>query len=406
VRLVIVGAGPAGLTVAETVREVDRRSAITIVSAEPFPPYAPPAMADHFLTGRESTLFWKGRDVCERLGLDFRAGKTVVRIDPSARRVVFADGDAVEYDRLVVASGSRLHAPIAGHALDGVANFKSLRAAMALVERARRGEARSALIVGAGFIGVEVALVLRDLGLTVTMIEALDRVMPRMLDPETAEIVEREIVRRGVALRLDTRARAFAGAKTVEHVELESGEIVRADVYVAATGVQPNLEPIAGTGIATHWGVLVDDRLRTTVPDVWAAGDVAETEDRMTGERYVHAIFPNAVEQGRVVGRNVLGANVRYEGAESMNSLKHVGLPVIAVGSRDGAEQLRWRDRNALRKLFVRDGRLIGFQLAGDIRAAGVYRSLMLKHVDLAPYGRRLIEPTFGVADFVVGAPT
>jgi NAD(P)H-nitrite reductase large subunit len=405
-RIVIIGAGPAGLTVAETVRTLDRSSPITLVSSEPFPPYAPPSMADHFLTGRDTTLFWKGRDVCERLGLDFRMGQAVDRVDPARKEVHLRGGAVLPYDRLVVASGSRLYAPIEGHHLPGVANFKSLAAATALVERARRGEARRAVIVGAGFIGVEVALVLRELGLEVTMVEALDRVMPRTLDPETAGIVARELTRRGIVLRLATRARAFAGEASVEEVALESGEALPADVYVAATGVQPNLEPIEASGIACHWGILVDPFLRTSLPDIYAAGDVAETPDRMTGERFVHAIFPNAVEQGQIVGRNLLGHRIPYDGAESMNSLKHVGLPVIAAGALDGDEELRRRDGDVLRKIFLRGERIVGYQLAGDIRAAGVFRSLMLKRADVTPFRKRLLDPAFGAVDLVLAHGT
>lgn len=401
-RVVIIGAGPAGLTAAEAIRTRSPETTVEMISAEPFPPYAPPAMADHFLTGRDVTLYWKGEDVCERLGIEYRSGVAVARVVPSARRVELEDGTALGYDRLVLASGGRLYAPVVGADLPGIANFKSLRAAKALVSRAKQGQAKSAVIVGAGFVGVEVALVLRDLGLSVTLVEALDRVMPRMLDAETAEIVEKEIRRRGISLRLGTRVSAFAGKKRAELVLLESGEELAADIYVAATGVKPNIEPIADSGIGVRWGVVVDDRLRTSAADVFAAGDVAETQDRITGESYVHAIFPNAVEQGLVVAANVLGADVRYEGAESMNSLKHVGLPVIAVGAQHGPEELRVRHGDALRKLFLEDGKIVGFRLTGDVRAAGVYRSLMLKGAYVRSYGPALVEPSFSIADILL----
>ncbi len=265
-RVVIIGAGPAGLTVAETVRQKSPTTDITLLSVEPFPPYAPPAIADHFLTGRTETLFWKGEDVCERLGLDYRSGVGARSVDTVAHRVRLDDSQTLEYDRLVIATGGRLYAPVEGSELPGIANFKSLRAAKQLVERAKRGEAKSALIVGAGFIGVEVALVLRDLGLQVTLVEALDRVMPRMLDAETAEIVQREIEKRGVTVRLSTRVAAFGGHKRAENVSLESGEVLTADIYVAATGVKPNLEPIEDSAISARWGIVVDDRLRTSAP--------------------------------------------------------------------------------------------------------------------------------------------
>jgi NAD(P)H-nitrite reductase large subunit len=395
VRVVIIGAGPAGLTVAENLRRLDGEVDITMLSAEPFPPYAPPALADYFLTGREETLFWKGRDIGERLALDYREGTSVSGLRVKDHQLLLEDARTLDYDRLVVASGSRLYAPIPGDDLPGVYNFKSLQAASALVQRAREGGAGKAVIVGAGFIGVEVALLLADLGLAVTVLEMKDHVMPGMLDPETAEIVRCELERRGVDGRLGTRARAFAGKRKATAVELESGRPLKADFYVAATGVKPNVAFLDGTGIDLDWGVRVDQHLRTNLPDIYAAGDVAETRDRMTGEPYVHAIFPNAVAQGNVVAENLLGYDTVYDGAERMNSLKHLGLPVMAVGAREGEEELRWRDGDALRKIFLSDGRIVGFRLAGDIRAAGIYRSLMLRRVDVRSFGRRLLDPRF-----------
>ena len=403
-QVLILGAGPAGLTVAETLRERDRSTAITMLSSEPYAPYAPPAMADHFITGSDETLFWKGHDVCERLGVDYRPSSSVARVEPRTRTVVLEGGTALGYDRLVLATGSRLHAPVQGSTLAGISNFKSLRAAESLVQRARHGEARSAVVVGAGFIGVEVALLLAELGLRVTMVEALDRVMHRMLDGETAAIVQAELIRRGIELRLATPVAAFAGDGSVEHVELESGERLRADVYVAATGVKPNVELLAQTEIATRWGVMVDDHLRTNVADVYAVGDVAETVDRLTGERYVHAIFPNAVEQGRVAAMNLLGDDLRYEGSESMNSQKHVGVPLIAVGALTGDDELRWSDGAVLRKVYLTGGRIVGFRLAGDIRAAGVYRSLMLRRENVTRFGRGLVDPWFGAGEIALSA--
>lgn len=404
-RVVIIGAGPAGLTVAENLRQHERDLGITILSAEPFPPYSPPAMVDHFLTGREEALFWKGRDVCERLGLSYWRGVRVATVDSSAKQVVLENRTILAYDRLVIASGSRLYAPIEGCDLQGVYNFKSLSAATSLIERARQGRKRRALIVGAGFIGVEVALLLSDLGFAVSVVEMCDRVMPRMLDPETAEIVLAEMRRRRVDVRLGTKARAFAGRRKVRRVELESGESLKADVYIAATGVKPNVDYLEGSGIATGWGVVVDDHLRTNLPGVYAAGDVAETHDRMTGERYVHAIFPNAVAQGQVVALNLLGYDTPYEGAEAMNSLKHLGLPVMAVGAQTGEEELRWRSGENLRRIFLDDGRITGFRLAGDIRSGGLYRSLMLRGVDVTRFKAKLLDPRFGVGQLVLAAP-
>ncbi len=400
-RVLILGSGPAGLTAARTLRELaPSRSidpAITMISAESSPPYSPPAMADHFLTGREETLYWQGKDVCERLRVDYRAGVAVEAVYPEQRQVSLKDGNYIDYDRLIIATGSRLHAPLEGYDLPGVYNFKSLEAARLLVENVKAGETDSALIVGAGFIGVEVAVLLNELGCNVTIIDKL-WVMPNILDEETAELVLDDLQNRGIVVREHTEALRFSGKARVEGVELANGETLVADAYIAATGIKPNVSFLEGSGLDIGWGIRVDNRMLTNLPNIWAAGDVAETFDLMSGERYVHAIWPNATAQGAVAARDMLGFPADYEGAERMNSMKHLGLPVMAVGEMTGSDILRRRDGDKLRKIFLDDGRIVGFRLAGDIRGAGTYRALMLKGTDVSGFGEDLLDPRFRIS--------
>jgi NADPH-dependent 2,4-dienoyl-CoA reductase/sulfur reductase-like enzyme len=140
----------------------------------------------------------------------------------------------------------------------------------------------------------------------------------------------------------------------------------------------------------------VDDHLRTNIPDIYAAGDAVEVPDRLTGETSVHAIFPNAVEQGQVVGLNIVGYDVHYEGGERMNSLKHLGLPIMAVGLKEGDEALQSRRNGNLRTIYLKNRCLVGFQLVGDIGAAGVLRTLMIQAADVRPLKHRLLDPNFG----------
>lgn len=398
-RAVIIGTGPAGITAAATFREFDPSGSVVALSAEPYPPYSPPALADHFLTGREEPLYWKGADVAERLGFEERRDTRVTGIDTRNGEVVL-DRDRIPYERLIIASGSQLHAPMPGADLPDVYDFKSLRRASEMIGRVRGGQAHSALIVGNGFIGIELSLLLADLGVDVTVIGRRPWIMPRVLDPETSAIAEAALKARGVKLRLGVEAEAFVGGPSVMGVQLAGGEMLTADLYVAATGVKPHTEFLSGSDIATGWGIHVDDRLQTSARGVFAAGDVTEAADWLTGERYVHAIFPNAVTQGRLAALNALGLDTPYDGAEAFNSLKHLGVPIIAIGTIDKPDEvLRHQDREGLRSLYLRDGRIVGAQLAGDIEAAGIYRSLMLRRADVSRFGRRLVEPGFGVAD-------
>lgn len=394
-KIIVIGAGPAGVSVAETVRTYDSQTEVVVLSAEPYPPYSPPAMVDHFIHNSNAHL-WRGGDWGERLGVDFRSGVRVNRVEPDNHRVRLDGGETLGFEKLVIATGGRLYAPLAGADLPGVYNFKSLKAAETLVGRVKSGEARTAVIVGAGFIGMEIALLLRELGVAVTQIEMLDQVMGAMLDAETADIAVDMMRQRDVVVRLNTKGVAFSGDNQATGVVLESGETVDADILIAATGVKPNLALLEGSGIDLDWGIRVDDHLQTSAPDIYAAGDVIEAPDRLTGEPYVHAIFPNAMEQGRIVGLNLVGYDVTYEGAERMNSLKHLGLPIMAVGLKESDEILRAKVDGDSRTIYLQENRLVGFQLVGDIRAAGILRSLMIQSKDVQPFKDRLLDPTFG----------
>jgi len=401
-RAVIIGTGPAGITAAETLRREDPSGSVVALSTEPYAPYSPAAMADHFLTGRDDTLYWKGQNVAELRGIDERRESVVIGLDVDNREVVLHDDSRIPFEGLIIASGSKLNAPLEGADLPGIFDFKSLRMADELIGRVKRGEARSALIVGNGFIGVELSLLLADLGVDVTIIGRRPWIMPRVLDTLTAAVAQRGLIERGVKLHLGVEAEAFVGSPNVNSVRLNDGQLLEADLIVAATGVKPHIEFLHDSPIVTDWGIHVDDTLQTSETGIFASGDVAEARDWLTGERFVHAIFPNAVAQGEIAASNLLGANLKYDGAEAMNSLKHLGIPIVAMGTIDQPDDvLRWESGSALRSIYLRAGTIIGAQLAGDIRAAGVYRSLMLRRADVSCFGRGLVEPGFDIGNVI-----
>ncbi len=183
-RAVVIGTGPAGITASETLRHLDPAGSVLALSAEPYPPYSPAAMADHFLTGRENTLYWKGRYALAQIGATELRGTVAAHVDVDNNEVVLDAGTRCPYDGLVLAY-SRLHVRLSGADRPGVLDFKSLANAHTLADRVRHGEVRSALVVGHGLIGIELALLLRDLGVDVTVVGRRPWVMPRVLDPVT-----------------------------------------------------------------------------------------------------------------------------------------------------------------------------------------------------------------------------
>jgi nitrite reductase (NADH) large subunit len=393
-KIMIIGAGPAGVTAAETVRIFDRRAEITMLTDEPYLPYSPPAMADHFIVGSDNHL-WRSPDWPAEMGIIYRRGVKVAGIEPERHQVQLENGETLSYDRLLVCSGARLYAPLEGVQLAGIYNFKSLSAAEELVNKVKGGEAGSAIVVGAGFIGMEIALLLRQLGVTVVQIEMLDQVMATMLDTETAAVACDLMRTHGVDVLLNTKASEFVGNGKANGVRLENGTVLQADLLIAATGVKPNLEFLEGSGVDCKWGIQVDEQLKTNAENIYAAGDCIETPDLVNGKTFVHAIFANAVEQGRVAGLNLAGHATAYQGAERMNSLKHLGLPIVAAGDKEGDRILREKNGRNLRTIYLKENRLVGYQLVGDIQAAGIYHALMLQKSDISQMEKRLLAPGF-----------
>lgn len=403
-RFIILGAGPAGLTAAQTLRQHAPGAQVVMVAPEPVPPYSPPALVDHFTHGNSEALYWHGRDVCERLGLEVHHTEAAAVLPERHEVELVSREGSLRYDRLIIATGARLHAPVEGATRQGVYNFKSLTAAQALVERVQSIPDARAVIVGAGFIGVEIALLLNRLGARVSLLEMLDHPMPRILGPECGKVALHALRSQGVEVRLGVKALAFTGLQRAQAVRLESGEEIEADVFVAATGTKPNVELLKGSGIEVNDGVRVDEQMRTSAPDVFAAGDVAETCERTTRLPGVFPIFPNAVEQAVVAARNALGYAEDYEGALRMNSLKHLGVPLVCSGQLQGEREARFQAPGVVRQVFLRDRRIVGYQLAGDIRSAGVYQSLMVGKADVSAFEERLASPTFGVGRLVHAA--
>ena len=394
--IAVIGMGPAAVSVVKTLRENGCNDPITLFSAERVPPYSPPALGEYLITGRQELLFWQGRGFCEKYAVACRSGEKIVRILPREKQLVTDQDHTLEYDRLVIASGSSLYAPVKGSDKKGILNFKTWDGAGRILDMARQG-GKNAVIVGGGFIGVEIAICLAKIGIRPVVLNRRGWIMPRLLDIETASYVEKDLAAQGVDVMLNTEAQAFLGDDEVRGIVTKDGRELKADIYIAATGVRPNIDFIRDSGIGHNRGIIVNNYLQTNYSDIYACGDVAETIDLVSGERKIHGLFPVAVDHGRCAAWNLMGRKTEYPRQISLNSLKELSFKLMAVGRRDG-EELRYRTHDTLRKLYIKDGKIQGFVLVKDVTGAGLYLSLIQKKTDVSGFRKDLVMPGFTMA--------
>ncbi len=401
VRHVILGAGPAGVIAGETLRERDPSARITLVGDEPEPPYSRMALP-YYLTGMidESGTYLRKSEV------HYRAhGLVVVRakaeaIDVRSRRVRLDDRSQIEFDKLLIATGSAPVRPRTSGINSGrVRSCWTLKDARDIAAKAVPGA--TVVLLGAGFIGCIILEALMRRGTDLHVVEKEDRMVPRMLDEQAGNLVKNWCQDKGIKVYTATAVCALEEAANDKmRVVLNNGTVIDADLVIAATGVRPNIGFLTGSGIRTDFGILVDDYMRTSVPNIFAAGDVCQGRDFSTGEFSVQAIQPTAVEHGRIAALNMSGMARRHRGSVNMNVLDTVGLISISCGLWQGVaggDRARLLDVKRRRYLCLQfeDDVVVGAQSIGLTQHAGVLRGLIQTALKLGRWKRILLnDPT------------
>lgn len=392
----IIGAGPAGVSAAETLRKLDPGASITIVGDEPEPPYSRMAIP-YLLMERideQGTHLRDRADHFTALDIDVRQAR-VGKVEPDAGRVTLQDGGSIDYDRLLIATGSTpARPPIPGVDGANVSSCWTLADARAIAARAAR-DSRVALI-GAGFIGSIILEALAMRGVRLTVIEQGERMVPRMMGAEAGGMLKRWCESHGVTVHTGARVDAIEPGG----VRLADGVLVEADLVITATGVRPNVSFLDGSGVKVEQGVLIDRHFRTSVDGIYAAGDVAQGLDFCTGEYAVHAIQPTATDHGHLAAVNMSGREAAYEGSVNMNVLDTLGLLSCSFGRWEGVEggdhaQLSSPDDYRYMSLQFDGDRLIGANAVGLIQHVGVLRGLIQRRTALGEWKDRLLhDPT------------
>jgi NAD(P)H-nitrite reductase large subunit len=396
----IIGSGPAGVVAAETLRKRAPGDEITMLGAEPEPPYS--RMALPYLLvgsiGEDGTYLRKDADHFARLGIAVRRCRAT-SVD-SARREVRTDaGEVLSFDRLLIATGvTPNRPPIPGIDLPGVLACWTLDDARRILELAKPGA--EVLQMGAGFIGCIIMEALAARGVRLTVVEAGNRMVPRMMTEGAGAMIKGWCERKGIRVLTGTKVASIEARDGRLLAALDRGDALACDVVISATGVRANVGFLAGSGIACDQGVLVDHRLETNVPGIYAAGDVAQSPEFPSGQRVINAIQPVAVDEARIAATNMSGGSAAMVGNLAMNVLDTLGLVASSFGqwagvpAEQGGSSVEIRNDGTFRyiRLEFKEDVLIGATTLGVIDHVGAIRGLIQGRVKLGRWKQELIE--------------
>jgi NAD(P)H-nitrite reductase large subunit len=415
-KYVIVGASAAGIGAVEAIREVDQTGSIAIISEEPCPQYSRPMISD-FVSGRadfhkmkcRTDEFWKENNV------EALTGKKATVLNLNEKTVQLESGEKVAYEKLLLATGGKPFVPkMEGSDKDGVFTFTTIADAQRLAAKIDSINAKAAVVIGAGLIGISVTEALMKRGLKVTMVELQEKILSLLLDAKASDLVEGVVKKAGVDIVTGQSVQKILGKPgndgVVGGVILTKGNQIPCDLIIVAIGVVPRTELVTGTAVKTNRGIVVDNTMQTNVPDVYASGDVAEAYDFIMNQNRLLPLWPLAVLEGQVAGYNMAGKKIMYMGGTNMSSLKYFGIPIVSIGlanpKEDPALEVLVKndaEHNVYKKLVLKNNVIVGLTLVNCIERAGVFFYLMKNTINVKKFKQKLLADDFGLATLPVG---
>ncbi len=395
---IIIGAGPAGVTAAETIRNLDSGAEITLIGHEPEVPYS--RMALPYLIKKsieeEGTHIRVSATHFEDQKIDLLNAE-VTSVNAAGKQVVVSDGQTLGYDKLLIAAGGTpLTPPIEGIDLPGVYPCWTIENARQIIQRSVPGS--HTVLIGAGFISTTIVEALVESGSTLTIIEMEDRLIPRMMDDKGAGIIQNWCENKGVTILTSARVERIEQTGERLTVSMSGHAPVEANLVISATGVKPNIDFLSQTDIELDLGIVVDEFLMSSDPHIYAAGDAAQAPDLLEKRKTVMAIQPVAVEHGRLAAHNMVNGNTySWHGSINMNVLDMLGLVSCSFGLWEGVDGgdsavLHQPDQHKYIQLQFDEDRLIGASSVGFTDHVGVFQGLIQGKVALGEWKQKLIE--------------
>ena len=404
-KYLIIGNSAGGVGAAEAIREVDKVGSIVIISDEPYPTYSRPLISEYLAEGYPlEKIMFRPADFYQKHNIGTCLGKKVKRLDIGKHTIKLEDEREITYEKLLLATGGLPIIPqVEGIEKKGVFTFTTLDDAKA-IDQYLNGAGR-AVVIGGGLIGVSATEALVKRGVRVTIVEMKERILNTILDEGASALEEKALRQAGVDIMTGHTVVNINGDSSegaVSNVTLDDGSIIPSNLVVMAIGVKPRTELVSGTGVKVNRGIVVDRRMATSSPDVYACGDAAEAYDFIYDDYRLTPIWPNAYLGGRVAGFNMAGVPTEYQGGTAMNSLKYFGLDVVSAGvvnsPDESYEVLSKKYDNIYRKVVLKDGLMVGMVFVGNIEKSGIVFSLIKDKVNVDGFKQALIADDFGLA--------
>jgi len=391
--ILVLGNSLAALTAIETIKKIDMTSNITLVSKEPWSAYSRPLIAE-YLTGEKTyeEILYRPERFYETHNVTKIMNHAAIHLDAELQRVQLDNDQELSYDHLLIATGSSTVRPnIPGIDRKGVYCFWTLDDAKQIAMRAK--STKTAVVVGAGLVGMSAAYALSALGLQVIVVELLNQILPQNLDISAASIVQRYMEQNGLQVVTGQRLQeihGFGDSGYVTDVLLDNGPEISCELVITCTGVRPAVDFLQDSGVQIESGVLVNKFLQTNYENIYAAGDVVQPFDPVFQTNRVVANLPNAREQGRIAGMNLAGVQQEYQGGIAMTSMRYFGIPWTSVGALSCSQEachevigICSESQGLYEKILVQDDTILGAIFVGDITQAGIVTNLIKKQTKL-----------------------
>lgn len=388
-KYVIIGASAAGLATAESIRKYDREGDVTVLTEEAYLPYSRPSIS-YYLKGKvkESDMPLRNSNYYKQKNINVVTDSKVTAVDTD-KKLVKVGRKAYPYDKLCFATGSVPFVPpmenVKGK--DNALTFLDLKAAKEI--KAMANSDTRAVVIGAGLIGLKAAEGLVKICKSVDVVELAPKVLPSILDDTAAKQVKKHLENNGIKIHIgNTVEKAVSKGKKITSVVLKDGKKLPCDLLVVAVGVRPKTDLAESTGLQVNRGIITDTQtMETSVKDIYAAGDCCVSVDMLDGSKRIIALWPNAVQQGRVAGAQMAGADETVGGTYSVNAIDFFGLRICTCGvinpQGDGYTQQVKKDGDAYKRLVIKDGMLMGYVLINCSQNAGIYTNLISNRVPL-----------------------